>query len=259
MIRFDLLTTALPFYPFESAPQMADRARRLLVNKSDDDVVRMTEEVDFLVDTFFDTEMSRFHEEWRGEDIDPHTVVSTPENTSPLFALRIGLDNNWNENFEPFELLATFALMELRGMHAWLQPSPLRDFAGNAGSILVAASTALVAMDAVASAEQLKNAAEAQKQAAFESALNELTRDIDTAKSKSDHAKRMNQARHGRTTHRAKAYAVEIAREKFADVSAAKASVVIADLFEQDESLAELEVYQPRTIERWILQDRKGR
>lgn len=153
--EFDPLRGVAPAYPFSHLPSIVERARRLLKNRTRDEIVSAARNADFFIDEYFRSEKDDYIRQlldrggwelrylpyesrdeagvrelldnWPSEADDPPPDIPTPENTSELAALNecIGhyaLDDDAEfPKGREFEYFAVLALWLVADAMDWLK------------------------------------------------------------------------------------------------------------------------------------------
>lgn len=153
--EFDPLTGAIPDHPFSHLPSIVSRARRLLKNRTRDEIVSAAHSADFFIEVYFNNEkddyirrllerggwelgylpyesrneagVRKLLDNWPAEADDPPPDIPTPENTSELDALKEGIGNYVLDddaefpNGREFEYFAVLALWLAADTVHWLK------------------------------------------------------------------------------------------------------------------------------------------
>jgi hypothetical protein len=152
--EFDPLTGAVPDHPFSHLPSIVSRARRLLKNRTRDEIVSAAHNADFFIEEYFSSEKADYIrrlldrggwelgylpyearneagvrellDNWPSEADDPPPDIPTPENTSELDALKecighyvLDDDAEFSKGRE-FEYFAVLALWLVADALHWL-------------------------------------------------------------------------------------------------------------------------------------------
>lgn len=153
--EFDPLTGAVPDHPFSHLPSIVSRARRLLKNRTRDEIVSAAHNADFFIEEYFSSEKADYIrrlldrggwelgylpnearneagvrellDNWPSEADDPPPDIPTPENTSELDALKecighyvLDDDAEFSKGRE-FEYFAVLALWLVADTMHWLK------------------------------------------------------------------------------------------------------------------------------------------
>lgn len=246
-MTLDIRILNVPNVPFLSLFDVEYRCRRLVGRFQPEELQALAEDVERDIESFFEWELESYlQRHGRDADIESAIDLNTRRNMSPGAALRI-VCTFWSReeggiaatNSERYAVLGLLCVAEaIQWLNEYSNTS-----SRNAG-FLSAGVDAMNSMEAAVLAEMTKEfelAADAEK------------------KQKIERTRLLGKARHAETEH-TKRHCLALDMTEYSSLSAAKSSLAIYDRLEDDgDKLGSLKLVEPKTIEKWLLAERKRR